>query len=286
MAAPAHEGGDNTWSIIIAILVIVFLGVVVYGLSAPFNPTYINIEFIFARMLDVFQSVFSWFVTYQAGSTIVLIVGLICIFLIGLCFYLFLRLLEIEKEHEDHVYHHAHDEHGEKPKSLIYQVMSDFGELAGDTGGLVHKSTIGVVDTAAEAFDKVLFRDESDLAKRSHVAVPGVKRTEEEKEGTYKWKMVLKHISSKNPSDWKLAIIEADTILDVLVERAGFPGPTLGERMKNADPGIFRTLKFARDAHGVRNRIAHEGSSFTLSERDAKRTIQEYEEVFKEFDYI
>jgi hypothetical protein len=116
--------------------------------------------------------------------------------------------------------------------------------------------------------------------------VPVSRTRVEDREGAYKWRMVQKLMHSQNPSDWKLAIIEADTLLDILVERTGFPGMTLGERLRNSDPGVFRTLSYAREAHGVRNRIAHDGIDFKLTERDARRTIQLYEEVFREFEYI
>ncbi len=284
--AHADEGGGHFLGLTIEILIgIGLILFVVFGLSAPFDPTYINLEYIFAHMLDALRAVVTYFVTYNVGNTIVFVVGIICIFLIGLCFYLFLRLLEMEQEHEDHVYHYAHDdEYGhEAPRSLLHEVLHDVGELASDTGGLVHNTTAKAVGATVGTFDKILFRDEADLLS-TQTKKPA--HFDSDKEGTYKWRMVVKHIASRNPSDWKIAIIEADTILDVLVDRSGFPGATLGERLKNADPGVFRTLSFAKEAHAVRNKIAHEGSSFTLSERDAKRAIQQYEEVFREFNYI
>lgn len=101
-----------------------------------------------------------------------------------------------------------------------------------------------------------------------------------------RWKMVLDFITSENPSDWRLAIIEADNILDDLLKEIGFPGNDTGERLKNAPPSHFKTINEAWDAHKVRNRIAHDGMSFDLSYREAKKAIESYEKVFTEFDYI
>jgi len=101
-----------------------------------------------------------------------------------------------------------------------------------------------------------------------------------------RWERVLRHINSPNPADWRLAIIEADTILDEMVLRMGYKGETLGERLKNIEPSDFNTLNQAWEAHKIRNKIAHDGSEFELNRRKAMQTISLYEEVFHEFRYI
>ncbi len=99
------------------------------------------------------------------------------------------------------------------------------------------------------------------------------------------WLEVLKNMDSENESNWKLAIIEADKMLDTMVKAMNYPGENLGERLKGIEPSDFLTLENAWEAHRIRNRIAHE-SGFMLSRRDARRAISLYESVFKEFNYI
>ncbi len=101
-----------------------------------------------------------------------------------------------------------------------------------------------------------------------------------------RWGHVEDLVSSPNPSDWRLAIIEADSILEGLLEDKGIPGVGIGERLKNISPGDLSTLQFAWEAHLVRNKIAHEGSEFEVTERDAQRTIRLYEMVFQELGFI
>lgn len=107
---------------------------------------------------------------------------------------------------------------------------------------------------------------------------------------TYKknerWQSVLDHVDSINPSDWRLAIIEADNILDEMVTKIGYKGENLGEKLKSVEPSDFLTLQSAWEAHKVRNKIAHEGLSYKLDQREAKRVISMFEEVFQEFQYI
>lgn len=100
------------------------------------------------------------------------------------------------------------------------------------------------------------------------------------------WREIQKHIQGTKDNDWKIAILEADTLLDQLLIDLGHPGTTLGERLKSIDRGEMTTLSDAWEAHKVRNRIAHDGSNFELSYQVAKQTVDRFEKVFREFDYI
>lgn len=101
-----------------------------------------------------------------------------------------------------------------------------------------------------------------------------------------KWERVLKHINSENSSDWKLAILEADIILDEMLDKMGYHGDTMGEKLKQVEPSDFLTLNSAWEAHKIRNQIAHEGADFALSRREADRVIALFKEVFEEFKFI
>lgn len=99
------------------------------------------------------------------------------------------------------------------------------------------------------------------------------------------WEKILKLIGSDNPNDWKLAIIEADKMLEVVIDTFAVPGENMGERMKNIERSDFTHLDQAWQAHKVRNQIAHE-HNFHLSQREARMAIDNFEKVFQEFDFI
>ncbi len=101
-----------------------------------------------------------------------------------------------------------------------------------------------------------------------------------------KWNNVLMHLLSSNPAEWKLAIIEADMMLETLMDQLGFSGNSLGERLKSADREKFPQLTKAWEVHTIRNRIAHEGSDFELPIHEAKRVVAIYESIFMEFGFI
>lgn len=101
-----------------------------------------------------------------------------------------------------------------------------------------------------------------------------------------KWADIQKHISSDNPNDWRLAIIEADILLEETLSTHGYVGTTIGEMLKSANSSAFRTLQDAWSAHKVRNQIAHSGSDFVLTKKMANDTILQFERVFREFQVI
>lgn len=94
---------------------------------------------------------------------------------------------------------------------------------------------------------------------------------------------MFEHVSSDSPNDWKLAIIEADIILDEILKEKGYAGVSLGERLKSISPTQLQSLDDAWQAHKVRNQIAHGGADFILTHKLAQDTIKQYRRVFHEF---
>ncbi len=100
------------------------------------------------------------------------------------------------------------------------------------------------------------------------------------------WQRVMGHVESANENDWRLAIIEADIMLSELLGTMSLQGDSIGEKLKGVEPADFTTIQAAWEAHKVRNQIAHEGANFLLNQREARRVVSLYEEVFKEFQFI
>lgn len=101
-----------------------------------------------------------------------------------------------------------------------------------------------------------------------------------------RWAQVLEYLTSQSEGDWRLSILEADSMLEDLLEQRGFKGENLGEKLKNTNNQAFHNLSSAWEVHIIRNKIAHDGASFQMSLHEAKRVIALYETIFKEFDLI
>ncbi len=104
-------------------------------------------------------------------------------------------------------------------------------------------------------------------------------------ERNYKWGEILNKIDSFNESDWRVAIIEADTMLEEMLDKMRYHGENIGEKLRAIEESDFTTLSQAWEAHKIRNKIAHEGD-FVLTKREARRVIDLYRQVFEEFHYI
>ncbi|PIR46616.1 MAG: hypothetical protein COV07_03305 [Candidatus Vogelbacteria bacterium CG10_big_fil_rev_8_21_14_0_10_45_14] len=96
---------------------------------------------------------------------------------------------------------------------------------------------------------------------------------------------LLNMVDSDNPAEWKIAILEADKMLEALVYQLGFEGDSLGERLRNADTSRMTTLESAWEAHKIRNRVAHE-PRHVLTKREARRALTQYEAVLHEFGIV
>lgn len=101
-----------------------------------------------------------------------------------------------------------------------------------------------------------------------------------------RWEHVKSLMGSRNSSDWRQAIVEADIILDTMLNAMNYEGNSIGEKLKKIEPSDFLTLNKAWEAHKIRNKIAHTGSGFELSKDEAERAIKMYQHVFDEFFYI
>ncbi|MEI8124083.1 MAG: hypothetical protein WCG60_02865 [bacterium] len=101
-----------------------------------------------------------------------------------------------------------------------------------------------------------------------------------------KWDLVKEHIDSEDANKWKLAILEADIMLSELLDTLHLPGESIGEKLKAVETSDFTSIEEAWEAHKIRNAIAHQGSEFLITKREAKRIIGLYEKVFDEFGMV
>lgn len=101
-----------------------------------------------------------------------------------------------------------------------------------------------------------------------------------------RWRRILEHAQSADEHKWRLAILECDIMLNELLDLQGYKGETIAEKMKQVPRTQFNSIDDAWEAHKVRNKVAHEGVEYHISERDKNHVINLYERVFKEFGFI
>lgn len=185
--------------------------------------------------------------------------SLISIFALIFFVYIFMRWLINFLSALNHFDHHF--DQGNHNKEKEHKVENKVGHVVHD------KSTnIGIPGLAVVEDDNLI-----------------VKPTEEDFEDHPRWSIIEGYMSSNHETLWRIGIMEADNMLREVLMEKGYVGVDVGEMLTNAK---FSTVQLAWEAHKVRNRIAHEGSNFHLSEREAKRVNVLYEAVFRELNAI
>ena len=101
-----------------------------------------------------------------------------------------------------------------------------------------------------------------------------------------RWDRITSEINSDNEQHWRLAILEADIMLNELLDTLGYRGETMADKMRTVERADFNSIDLAWEAHRARNRIAHESSEVPISAREARRVIDLYTKVFREFQFV
>lgn len=99
------------------------------------------------------------------------------------------------------------------------------------------------------------------------------------------WLRALGRLETANEAEYKLAIIEIDSMIDEALKRLGFAGETLDDRLQNAPSSVLSNLAELKEAHRTRNNIVHD-PNFILSLTIARRVMGVYEQSLKELDLI
>ena len=100
-----------------------------------------------------------------------------------------------------------------------------------------------------------------------------------------RWNGLLKNLDSTHEAQWKVAVIEADKLVDDALAKAGYPGETFGDRLSNIQPGTLLSLDGIWWAHKIRNRLAHEVDYF-LRYTEARQAVGYFEAALAELQLI
>jgi hypothetical protein len=105
----------------------------------------------------------------------------------------------------------------------------------------------------------------------------GVKKIEKD------WNKIMTRLDTGLESEYKLAVIEADNMMDETLKRMGYDGDTLGERLKKLTAATLTNIEELEEAHKTRNNIIHD-PDYRLSLDQARKTLSIYEKSFRDLD--
>jgi hypothetical protein len=100
-----------------------------------------------------------------------------------------------------------------------------------------------------------------------------------------KWKKIKKRLESGIESDLKLAVIEADNLLNEVMEKIGYREPTLTEKLEKITPEIIANLNELKEVRKIRDDIV-EDPNYRLTIEDAKAILKVYEKTMEDLQAI
>jgi len=105
----------------------------------------------------------------------------------------------------------------------------------------------------------------------------GVRRTEKD------WRKITARIGAGLESEYKLAVIEADNMLNEILKKMGYGGESLGERLEKLTAVTLPDIEGIKEAHQVRNNIIHD-PNYKLSLDETRRLLDIFEKAFKDLE--
>ena len=99
-----------------------------------------------------------------------------------------------------------------------------------------------------------------------------------------RWNQIEELLSRREDVSWKLAVLEADKLLDHSLKSMGFGGNSLGERLKLV---AYKHPKIRNvwPAHITRNKLAHE-ASYSLGQGAARQAISQFKKALQELGVL
>lgn len=101
-----------------------------------------------------------------------------------------------------------------------------------------------------------------------------------------RWQNASELFQAPDPNAWRIAILDADAMLEELITSMGFVGDTFGEKLKQMSDARVPWIDAAWEVHLLRNKLAHEGSRYPLTDREAYRAFKIYENIFFDTGFL
>lgn len=95
-----------------------------------------------------------------------------------------------------------------------------------------------------------------------------------------RWAQIEELLARTDEMSYKLAVMEADKLLDHALKAKFFPGTSLGERLRAAGYK-YPAIRNVWPAHLTRNKLVHE-ANYHLDERTARNAITQFKRALAE----
>ncbi len=84
-------------------------------------------------------------------------------------------------------------------------------------------------------------------------------------------------------SEYKLSVLEADSMLNETLKKMGYSGETLGEKLSGLTKATLSNIEDIKVAHQTRNNIIHD-PDYKLTPEETKKVLDIFEKAFRDLD--
>lgn len=99
------------------------------------------------------------------------------------------------------------------------------------------------------------------------------------------WEQIRKRIGSPVQQEWKIAVLEADTILNEILKMAGYLGIDLDKKLEILTKENLSNLEEIKKAHLISNQIMKD-PGMELKKEDAIIVLKSYKKAFIELNLL
>ncbi|MFH1714468.1 MAG: hypothetical protein ABH831_02660 [Candidatus Nealsonbacteria bacterium] len=94
------------------------------------------------------------------------------------------------------------------------------------------------------------------------------------------WEKIKSRLDTGLESEYKLAVIEADSLLDDILRRMSYGGENLGERLEKLTSATLPDIEEIKEGHKARTNILH-NPDYTLSQDEASKILSAFEKALE-----
>lgn len=99
------------------------------------------------------------------------------------------------------------------------------------------------------------------------------------------WSKITERLETFSEQEYKLAVMEADDILDKILEKMGYPGKNLKDRLKLLTKATLPNIDQILEAHRIRDDILHD-PDYRLTRDQAKKLLAIYERALSDLESL
>lgn len=141
---------------------------------------------------------------------------------------------------------------------------------------LILLGTLIFIISRTNYFQWLAIQDLSNFLRMGHI---GAKKL------TRQWNKILGRLDIANESEYKLAVIEADDMLDSSLKKMGYDGQTLEEKLGKLTSAVAPNIEQLHEVHRLRDHIVHD-PDYRLDLNEAKKALGIYGEAFKNLQIL